>query len=803
MANNIDFRVKNGLVVATTATVQSTATSTSTTTGALVVTGGVGVGGNLNIGGIVSATSMFVNGSPVITAASAGGVVSLNGASGTVTISVGTDTAIFTTGTTISIWNTSTLQSVTNRGSTTSNAISITNSQTSTSTTTGALTVAGGVGIGGDLYIGSSSIGGIFLGGGGLGNQLQINDNSSIASIYRPNGSIQITGGGSAAPGSGRPGLLASNNNSLTLYGGATSGIILNAGAGLPVTVNQPVTSTSTTTGALQIVGGVGIGGNIAVGGAVITNNIVSQTGTNATIVIDPDGLGDVIFTTGTEVLIYSTATSTSTTTGALTVTGGVGIGGALNVANTSFIAGAQVLTTATVNNFVTAGVSRITAGTDTAISTSSGSITIWNTSTLQTVTERGSSTTVSVSITTSTVSTSTNTGALTVRGGVGIGGALNVASTSFIDGAQILTSATVNNFVTAGVSRITAGTDTAISTSSGQIIIWNTSTLQSVTDRGSSSTNAILITNTQSSTSTATGALIIRGGVGIGGGLVSGGIVTATQISITSNKTALGFNAGGTGTSEYSLALGYTAGIGGVTSGSIVLSAGLNTGVQTATNAGFYVSPVRADATSSATTWSVYYNPITKELTTSTAAVGGGTGASTTGTTTTFFINNSTISTGTNSGALRVVGGVGIGGSVNIGLVSYINNSQIITSSTIYNYVAFKGQYIPRTGYSSSGAITIDASLYDNYVATVTNNSTLIQLNTSTGYQPFDGQKLTIRLTDNGSGYTLNWNFGANNFRSVGIAPPQRTVVGSTIYIGAMYNQSRSCWDLLSSIIQ
>jgi hypothetical protein len=221
--------------------------------------------------------------------------------------------------------------------------------------------------------------------------------------------------------------------------------------------------------------------------------------------------------TTSTFSINNSTA-STGTNTGALTVTGGVGIGGALNVGATSYIAGAQIVTTASIS---ASAVTQLTAGTDTAVSTTTGAIVVWNTSTLQSITNRGATTTNTISITNTTSSTSTATGALTVIGGVGIGGALYVGATSYILGAQIVTTATLNSY---GVSQIIAGTDTAVSTSTGVVTISDISTLQSVTNRGSSTTNTISITNTTSSTSTATGALTVIGGVGIGGNLYVGG---------------------------------------------------------------------------------------------------------------------------------------------------------------------------------------------------------------------------------------------------------------------------------------
>jgi hypothetical protein len=63
MSNQADFKVKNGLVVNTTASFLSTVTSTSTTTGGVILSGGVGiakdvwVGGTINVGSTTSATN--------------------------------------------------------------------------------------------------------------------------------------------------------------------------------------------------------------------------------------------------------------------------------------------------------------------------------------------------------------------------------------------------------------------------------------------------------------------------------------------------------------------------------------------------------------------------------------------------------------------------------------------------------------------------------------------------------------------------------------------------------------------------
>jgi hypothetical protein len=105
---------------------------------------------------------------------------------------------------------------------------------------------------------------------------------------------------------------------------------------------------------------------------------------------------------------ISNTSSSTSTTTGALVVQGGAGIGGSLYVANTSYIAGAQVITTATISSYAAAASSVSTSTTST--------FTILN----------------------NTTATSTQTGALVVVGGVGVGGNI-YAGNIYTNNAQIL----------------------------------------------------------------------------------------------------------------------------------------------------------------------------------------------------------------------------------------------------------------------------------------------------------------------------------------------------------------------------
>lgn len=117
------------------------------------------------------------------------------------------------------------------------------------------------------------------------------------------------------------------------------------------------------------------------------------------------------------------------------------------------------------------------------------------------------------VTITSSTQAFNTYTGALTVVGGVGIGGDLWVGGTFYAGGEAVLTTSSFN-------ASLNAGTDIrlSLSTLTNAIIISNTSTLQTVTGRGSTTTHAINITNLTDSNSTITGAIVVSGGIGAGG---------------------------------------------------------------------------------------------------------------------------------------------------------------------------------------------------------------------------------------------------------------------------------------------
>jgi len=231
---------------------------------------------------------------------------------------------------------------------------------------------------------------------------------------------------------------------------------------------------------------------------------------------------------TATIAIITTSTQSTSTNTGGLIVTGGVGVGGSINAGNTSTVLGAEIITTATLNNYVLQPI--FVAGTGTAITTSTQggfqTVTIWSTATLQTVTNSGATTTNRISILNTSTATSVGTGALVVGGGASIAGDLWLSGTIYSAGVPVITTSSLGQ-------AIYAGTDIRITTtgSSGILVIDDISTLQSVTDRGATTTNIVHFSNTTNSTSSSTGAVVISGGLGVAGRINTESIQIADAI--------------------------------------------------------------------------------------------------------------------------------------------------------------------------------------------------------------------------------------------------------------------------------
>jgi len=552
----------------------------------------------------------------------------------------------------------------------------------SISTTTGAIVTPGGVGIGGNVNIGST-----------------------INSTNATNGALTVAGGASVQQDLWVGGDIYSRGNpvitSQTL--GAYGVSRITAGVGIQVSSNTG-SVTVTNIGVVSLAGSTYLGISAASGSNITLTNLGVQTLTAGTDTAVSSTTGTItVWNTSTlqsitargastinAININNQAASNSTNSGALQVLGGVGVGGSIYAGNL-FANGAQVWTTATLTNlgqlsntttqYLTSstlgqyGVSSIQPGTGITVSTSSGIVTI------------------------------TNVGVVSLVGSQYLG--ISAASG---------TSITLTNL---GVQSLTAGADISVSASTGTITVSGTGTFQTVTNRGSTTTNAIRVNNTTSVNSTATGALQVVGGVGIGGGLFVGGTITATSLTIggypisTSSVMTASYFGSPLGTfTNLNFATGTTATIVG---GSVTLqSVGASVTVSDTPPTGPAPGNLWWDSTVGILR--VYYADGTSNqwvdafpIMVGPTGPQGATGVFTGTISTQLGLTNNTASTSTNTGALTVGGGVGIGGDLYVG-GTIVANQLTIQYTTVTTNLVTTDDIIITTNNTSATSTTTGA---------------------------------------------------------------------------------------------
>jgi len=93
----------------------------------------------------------------------------------------------------------------------------------------------------------------------------------------------------------------------------------------------------------------------------------------------------------------------------------------------------------------------------------------------------------------------------------------------------------------------------------------------------------------------------------------------------------------------------------------------------------------------------------------------------------------------------------------------------------------------------TSSATVTPNADTDD--MLFITAQAQALTLANPSG-SPISGQKLIIRLKDNGTARAITW--GAI-YRAVGVTLPTTTVINKTMYIGCIYNIDATKWDVLA----
>jgi hypothetical protein len=594
---------------------------------------------------------------------------------------------------------------------TASGNVQITSTSTSNTSTQGALVVTGGVGIGQNLNVagdaniwGGTTFGGSVTFNGPATYVLSTNTvySDNILELHVPPGGVGAQWGPEGASkdiglrfhyynrtsstDTNAALVLSADSQWLEFYGsgaesntgtfvGASYGGFKAGQAWLESTANA--TTSMNSNSALQVDGGAGIVKDLWVGGGIWSNNspVVTVASLATASVVNSVSAGSGI--------------SVSSTTGNITVSNT----GVIELTGSTYLGVSSSTGIVTLTNL---GVTNLAGGTDITVSAATGSITINNTATLQTVTSRGATSDVAtISLTGGTASSGTGNGTLVVTGGVGVSGNL-YAGTVYSNSKQAVTDVvpvagtaitissvstssgkvtfTVNNN---GVTSLTAGTDTAISSTTGGITLWNTSTLDSVLGRGNSSSNTISVTNTSASTSTIAGnAISVTGGVG------ANTFYAATNMYVNGSPVVTEADIGALGVTSVSASTGISV---NTTTGAITVT---NTGVTSLTGT---PNQITVSASTGGVTLSLPSGITTSVITA----------------TTTLYATGSAIASGANTGALQVTGGASIDANLYVGTTATVAGTLFRSGA-----ISSPGWLARGIGFVASTATYTDSSL-------------------------------------------------------------------------------------------
>ena len=103
-----------------------------------------------------------------------------------------------------------------------------------------------------------------------------------------------------------------------------------------------------------------------------------------------------------------------------------------------------------------------------------------------------------------------------------------------------------------------------------------------------------------------------------------------------------------------------------------------------------------------------------------------------------------------------------------------------------------------PRTSTTASTAtLTPDISANDQYNLTAQAVGLTVAAPTGT---PVDGNKLILRILDNGTSQTITWNA---TYTVVGPVLPTVTTINKMLYVGCIYNSTNTRWDVIAVVLQ
>lgn len=99
-----------------------------------------------------------------------------------------------------------------------------------------------------------------------------------------------------------------------------------------------------------------------------------------------------------------------------------------------------------------------------------------------------------------------------------------------------------------------------------------------------------------------------------------------------------------------------------------------------------------------------------------------------------------------------------------------------------------------------TSGTLTPNSDTTDIFNAFALDGATTLDVPSGT---PIDGQRLILRLRDDGTARALTWTATSGGYRVIGTTLPSTTTISKLLYVGCVYNSTDSFWDVVAVTTQ